>query len=472
MNSWTPAAGDVIAERFRLERELGRGGMGSVWRAHHLSLDVPCAVKFVLDQAALAGDARSRFQREARAAARLRSRNVVQILDHGVWRERPYIAMELLDGESLAHRLERRRRLTAQETLAVLGGAARALAASAHLGIVHRDLKPENVFIALEGREEYAKVLDFGIAKVQQEKLAHVDHRTQTGALLGTPHYMSPEQVDGTLPVDHRSDLWSLSVIAYECLTGRLPFDSEALGNLFMKIMSGPVPVPSHVAPDLPTAFDAWWLRAASRDPERRFQSSDAWYHALEAALLRSEAPGDAAAEPTELASLMKTTPTPMEVPEALRTLIAPPEIPELGAQAWHAQTPPVGGARMGTLQGQTLATRPRRATIGIAAGVVALLLAGAGVAAFVGRDAATPAAGETAAAQPTASAREPQPSAAPTAATPTAPAPSAVATAEPTATATTPPITGGPPPPRRPPRTGGPLGKGKGGLSNKEAGY
>jgi serine/threonine-protein kinase len=266
-----PVPNLVIAERFRLNSLLGRGGMGSVWHATHLGLDIPCAVKFIEGPHAAMPEAHARFGREAKAAAQLRSPHVVQILDHGVWDGTPYMAMELLEGEDLGKRLARYGRMPAKDVCFIVAQVARALTKAHAAGIVHRDLKPDNVFLVRDDDREIAKVLDFGIAKATG---AIDGSNTKTGAMLGTPYYMSPEQAQGTRAVDHRSDVWSLAVIVYLALTGRLPFESEALGDLLIKIIVSPMPVPSHVAPDLPAAFDGWWARAANRDPAQRFQSA------------------------------------------------------------------------------------------------------------------------------------------------------------------------------------------------------
>jgi serine/threonine-protein kinase len=262
----------VIAERFRLNRQLGRGGMGSVWHATHLGLDVPCALKFIEGENASLPEAHARFEREAKAAAQLRSPHVVQILDHGVWQGTPYIAMELLDGEDLGKRLQRSGRLAPQEVVRVVSQVSRALAKAHAVGIVHRDLKPDNIFLVRDDDREIAKVLDFGIAKAAGGVID--GSATKTGAMLGTPYYMSPEQAQGTKAVDHRSDLWSLAVIVFQALTGKLPFESEALGDLLVKIIVTPLPVPSQMAGGLPPSFDAWWARASQRDPAQRFQSA------------------------------------------------------------------------------------------------------------------------------------------------------------------------------------------------------
>src|ERR1700690_2316116 len=281
-----PAQNVVIAERFRLNRLLGRGGMGSVWHATHLGLDVPCAVKFIEGEGAQVPEVQARFEREAKAAAHLRSPHVVQILDHGVCEGTPYIAMELLDGEDLGKRLARVGRLAPHELLTIVTQVCRALTKAHSHGIVHRDLKPDNIFLVRDDDREIVKVLDFGIAKATGAGAPGTS--TRTGAMLGTPYYMSPEQAQGTKAVDARSDLWALAVIVFEALTGRRPFESEALGDLLMKIIVAPLPLPSQVASDVLPAVDAWWARASQRDPARRFQSAKELCDGLRLAFGRS----------------------------------------------------------------------------------------------------------------------------------------------------------------------------------------
>jgi serine/threonine-protein kinase len=269
------AKGLVLAKRFRLVAKLGEGGMGSVWRADDLTLDSQVAVKLIDPNIASSTEALGRFKREAQAAAALRSVHVVQILDHGFDVENglPFIAMELLEGESLAARLTRLKRLPAMDTADTLSQVARALTRAHEKGIVHRDLKPDNIFLVREGENEIAKVLDFGIAKRTGVLGNTGGVKTNTGAMLGTPYYMSPEQALGQSTIDHRTDIWSLGIIAYECLTGLRPFDKETLGALLMAICNEPLPVPSTVAP-VPAGFDAWFAKVAARKPEERFASA------------------------------------------------------------------------------------------------------------------------------------------------------------------------------------------------------
>jgi hypothetical protein len=265
------AENTVVAGRFRLNRLIGQGGMGSVWQATHLGLDIPCAVKFIEGEMAALPEMQMRFEREAKAAAQLRSPHVVQILDHGVCEGTPYIAMELLDGEDLGKRYAKMGHMPPAQLHHFIGQVCRALSKAHALGIVHRDLKPDNIFLVRDDDREIAKVLDFGIAKSKTSELS--GSNTKTGAMLGTPYYMSPEQAQGTRALDYRSDLWSLAVITFQGLTGRLPFESEALGDLLMKIMVTDLPIPSQYGCSLP-GIDNWWRKAAARDPAQRFQSA------------------------------------------------------------------------------------------------------------------------------------------------------------------------------------------------------
>jgi serine/threonine-protein kinase len=270
-----PPSTGLIDGKYQLVRLIGRGGMGSVWEARHASLGTPSAIKFIESEYADSQEARSRFIREAKAAATIQSKHAIQIYDHGVTDDgKPYIVMELLQGEPLDKRIERQGALTLQETARILQQVCRGLQRAHERGIVHRDLKPENIFLVKtpDDDDETAKVLDFGIAKISGAgSPSGVTSSTKTGAVLGTPFYMSPEQARGLKSVDHRTDVWSLGVIAYKCLTGKLPFDGESVGDLLVKICTAPVPLPSHSVPGLPPAFDTWFLRALEREPERRF---------------------------------------------------------------------------------------------------------------------------------------------------------------------------------------------------------
>jgi serine/threonine-protein kinase len=276
-NSEAPPSVGLVGGKYQLVKLIGRGGMGSVWEARHASLGTPSAIKFIEAEYANSTEARSRFDKEAKAAATIQSKHAIQIYDHGVTDDgKPYIVMELLTGEPLDKRIERLGQLTLQDTARILQHVSRGLARAHERGIVHRDLKPENIFVVrnTDDDEEVAKVLDFGIAKIQNSPhTPGITSSTKTGAVLGTPFYMSPEQARGLRNVDHRTDVWSLGVIAFKCVTGRLPFDGESVGDLLVKICTAPIPIPSHSVPGLPQAFDTWFMRALEREPERRFSN-------------------------------------------------------------------------------------------------------------------------------------------------------------------------------------------------------
>jgi len=265
------APGIVIAERYRLERKLGAGGMGSVWLAADMSLSSTCAIKLVDPDKVGNEEVRVRFQREARAAAQIRSANVVDVFDHGLWLDMPFIVMEHLEGEDLGARLERQGRLDLRQTYDIVSQVSRALVRAHAMGIVHRDLKPENIFLVPGDDHEVAKVLDFGIAKLDQYSLR--DKTTKTGSFMGTPYYMSPEQARGK-NIDWRSDLWALGIIVFQCLTGKPPFESEALGDLMGMILYDPIPRITDRDPSLPPELEDFWQRAINRDRELRFQSA------------------------------------------------------------------------------------------------------------------------------------------------------------------------------------------------------
>ena len=247
------APGQVIAGRFRLVQMLGQGGMACVWVAQHLTLKVHVAIKF-MDGAFAAGDetALKRFNQEATAAAAIQSPYVVKILDYGNdSASRPYLAMELLRGEDLDHRLERGGPLPVEVVQQIVTEACKGLSSAHAEGVVHRDLKPENIFLCKEPEGFSAKILDFGIARATHE-LATRGNLTITGQLLGTPMYMSPEQALGKKDVDFRSDLYSLAVVAFQCLTGATPYEeSETVGEIIVSITTRPPRNAALLRPDL-----------------------------------------------------------------------------------------------------------------------------------------------------------------------------------------------------------------------------
>jgi eukaryotic-like serine/threonine-protein kinase len=262
--------GRIIAGKYCLLYELGRGGMGSVWVAEHISLRSQVAIKLIEPRVLASPHAQERFEREARALATLRSANVVQILDYGIDAGIQYLVMELLQGRTLRAELQKRGRLRPDEVWSVVQQVSRAMTLSHSSGFVHRDLKPENIFLVGDDEDNLnVKVLDFGITKSLTAEAAPL---TSIGGLLGTCEYMSPEQAVAD-KVDPRSDLWSLAVVAFEALVGFAPFRAKSAMATLSAICHGPIVVPSSVA-QVPPGFDAWFARAVQRDPDQRFQSA------------------------------------------------------------------------------------------------------------------------------------------------------------------------------------------------------
>lgn len=266
-------AGQKISDNIQLVRLLGEGGMGSVWVADHLTLHTQVAVKFMSSALAKDHAAATRFTREATAAAQIKSPHVVQIFDHGITPEGiPYIVMELMEGQDLGKRIETLGALGVEETAKVIAQTCKALAKAHNNGIVHRDIKPDNIFLVSTEDDIFVKVLDFGIAKQTGGDTGF--GMTSTGMMVGTPYYMSPEQLVNAKAVDHRSDLWSLAVVAYHCLTGAVPFDSETFAGLVITIDKGAFTPPSSIRGQVPTVVDAWFAKALSKEPTERFASA------------------------------------------------------------------------------------------------------------------------------------------------------------------------------------------------------
>jgi eukaryotic-like serine/threonine-protein kinase len=263
----TVREGTVIAQKYRLESKLGEGGMGTIWRAYNLQLEVPVALKLLragLNPAELG----ERLRVEARAAAKLVHPGIVRVFDIGEAESgEPFIVMELLQGESLGTTLDRGP-LSAKDALQLMLPICEALALAHSRGVVHRDLKPDNVFLAAEGARLQPKLLDFGIAKVRSSMLAGGPTLTLSGMLLGSPEYMSPEQVYGRADLDERSDIWAYCVVLYEILSGRTPFAGDSCQEILQAVLTHePVPLALlDVDPEL-AALIHWGL---SKDRDAR----------------------------------------------------------------------------------------------------------------------------------------------------------------------------------------------------------
>jgi serine/threonine protein kinase len=321
--------GEVLGARWALDEKIDAGAMGEIFRGRHRVLGHTVAVKVMIPDAARDGATTERFLREARIAARLRHPHVVRVEDFGVSDDgRSYLVMELLRGESLARRLARAPRLTFPEVQRVVAQLGEALDVAHAEGIVHRDLKPENIFLcdAPDGAP-IVKVLDFGVAKFT-DALAEGGHATASNALIGTPKYMSPEQARSSRDLDGRSDLWAVGMLVYEMLTGRHPFEGEAIAELLVAILTEQIAPPSSVCPSLPPSLDVWMARALARSRADRFTSGRALSEALNEALAGrvSESWCDtwSPQEPPRRATLRVRRPT-ADTPPELRATDPPP---------------------------------------------------------------------------------------------------------------------------------------------------
>jgi serine/threonine-protein kinase len=274
-----PEPGDVLAGKYRVERVLGVGGMGMVLAAHHLQLDERVALKFLLPETAANVEAVKRFVREARAAVKIKSDHVARVSDVATLENgAPYLVMEYLEGADLASELERRGPFSVEEAVEFVLQACEAIAEAHSLGIVHRDLKPANLFLTRRaGGVPWIKVLDFGISKLSRGPDVGM---TSTAAVMGSPLYMSPEQIRATREADARSDVWALGVILYELLCGRLPFKGDTLPQLSVNIaIEPPDPFPALVG--VPAPLAAAVFRCLEKDRERRFANIAEFAQAL-----------------------------------------------------------------------------------------------------------------------------------------------------------------------------------------------
>ncbi|HZO14337.1 MAG TPA: protein kinase [Polyangiaceae bacterium] len=265
----------LVGGKYRIEEKLGEGGMGAVYAARHQHLGSRIALKILLPAIAKDPQVVGRFLQEARAAARIEGDHVARVFDVGTHDDgRPFMVMELLAGEDLSAKMARGA-IAPGVAVAYVVQALQGISEAHEIGVVHRDLKPENVFVTQRtGRQDTVKILDFGISKASFEQSANI---TRTGSTMGSPAYMSPEQVRSSKDVDRRADIWSTGVILYELLTGKLPFHAETVGGVFAAILETRPPPPAGVPEGLSRAV----MRCLERDPAKRFQSADELTRAL-----------------------------------------------------------------------------------------------------------------------------------------------------------------------------------------------
>ncbi|UJR82339.1 serine/threonine-protein kinase [Sandaracinus amylolyticus] len=333
-------------DRYVIEAELDAGGFGQVFRARHGVTGRAVALKLLHPSREASLDVVERFLREARILSAIASPHVVQVLDAGISEDRKiFLAMELLEGESLAKRIQRTGPLPMREAIVVARQILAGLAAAHAAGVVHRDLKPANVFLA-RGHDgsETTKVLDFGISKSRSRGQESVI--TMTGAVLGTPHYMAPEQLHGARDVDGRADLYALAVCLYEMLSGKLPYSATTIDSLIaQRLTEPPTPLAAH-APHLPRALLAIIDRGLARDPDARF---------------RTPAELDAALTTLEMAALPPTTPPAMLAPAAVSTR---PITPGAVASPYASHRPAASIGASAVMMPSPIGPAPSHATV------------------------------------------------------------------------------------------------------------
>jgi eukaryotic-like serine/threonine-protein kinase len=276
------AVGQTIGN-YRITAKLGEGGMGVVYLAEHPVIGRKVAMKAIHPELSRNPEVVSRFVTEAKSVNQIGNEHIVDIHDFGTTGDGEfYFIMEFLQGEALVDRLKRSSPMEVERALAIALQVTDALGASHQHGIIHRDLKPENIFLITKSHTpDFVKVLDFGLAKLTQGE-DKVSHKTRTGSVMGTPYYMSPEQCEGKANIDHRSDIYSLGVILFEMVTGKIPFGGEGYGEIIVKHITAPVPPPRAINPLLPYSVEAIILRAMAKRRDERFQTMEEFAAALQ----------------------------------------------------------------------------------------------------------------------------------------------------------------------------------------------
>jgi serine/threonine-protein kinase len=269
-----PLLGATIEGKFKIDAQLGRGAMGTVYRATQLNLERPVAIKIMRSDILSNPVAIERFKREALAIARLKHPRIVAIYDYGVAPEvGAYIVMEYLEGRSLNAEVKERRRIPLEQAVRWMRQVCQAVAVAHTAGVIHRDLKPHNIFLEATQDGPFVKVLDFGLAKLQRTSDQGVGSLTKSGTLVGSPPYMSPEQCED-LPLDAQSDIYSLGCVFYEMVAGRPPFVGSSPIDTLVKHMNEEPKPPSAYTPEVPPAVDAVLLKALAKHKHERYESA------------------------------------------------------------------------------------------------------------------------------------------------------------------------------------------------------
>jgi serine/threonine protein kinase/FixJ family two-component response regulator len=349
-------ANKIVGGKYKVLRPIASGGMGTVWEGLHTTLGTRVAIKFIRPEYTKDTDSMSRFETEARVMARLQSRYAVHVYDYGVTPGGlPYLVMEYLEGRSLTDVIEKDGALTPQGVATVISQAAQALERAHKVGVIHRDVKPDNIMLipdddAAEGDAPWhVKLVDFGVAKVLLETSVPIEveagltpsplrRPTARGVLLGTPAFMSPEQLLASGVADKHTDLWGLAACAFVAMTAKLPYSATSLGDLVKQVCLNPPPVPSSLNPAAPPAFDAWFAKACASNIADRFQSGSELARELQAAC--------GVARP----SLIASAPTPLPSES-----YAPPRSPPPARASWGPGSPtPVRGVETRARSGFT----------------------------------------------------------------------------------------------------------------------
>lgn len=397
-------AGTLVDGKYRVVRLLGEGGMGAVYEGENIRIRRRVALKVLHATLASHETAARRFEQEAKAAGMIGSEHIVEVLDFGSLPSGElYLVMEFLEGEDLATRIKRHKRLMPHEAAPIVYQILEGLSAAHKIGIIHRDLKPENVFLVRQrtGQRDFVKVLDFGVSKFSTLS-GDAMSMTRTGAVVGTPYYLSPEQARGLRNIDARSDLYSVGVVMYQAITGRLPFSAETFNELVFKIALEAPPPAETVVPDLDPTFAAIIRTAMEREPDARFASAKDFQAAISRWIALNPAPDSIRPASPETSGFL---PSPARTAPRSGTLAmeamgsAPSPWPSAPGTALP---PPAQGV---TARGESLPPPPRRAApvpsssrnqqLGLLAiGLGTVVLAGLGLGAFFlfGSDSPAPA--------------------------------------------------------------------------------
>ena len=276
-----PLVGTTLAERYEIVRRIGEGGMGAVYEARHSIIGKRVAIKVLLEKFLENEELIARLLQEARLASSIGHQNIVDVTDFGTTRDgRAFVVMEFLEGEPLSELIMRDAPLPVERSLAIVKQVASALGAAHAKGIVHRDVKPENVYLVRRDDADFVKVVDFGVSKAvrtREEGGSDWQRLPRTGAVLGTPLFMSPEQASGNEDIDQRADIWAVVLILYECLTGELPFRGSNYLGVVSQILNKEAQPPSVLRPELgiPAAVDRVVMRGLEKDRSRRYQAME-----------------------------------------------------------------------------------------------------------------------------------------------------------------------------------------------------